>query len=64
MANEPNYKWIGMHPQDLTGGRMLGMGDPAYLSTEDMDDPHNKALIDEGLLIPLTADKEKGGDKK
>ena len=29
-----NYKWVGVHPQDLANGRMLAPGETAELSED------------------------------
>lgn len=47
------YKWVGDHPQDLASGLMLAPGETAELSDDDVRDPHNVTLIDDGVLIPV-----------
>jgi len=51
---EPTTQWryVGNHAQDGAGGAMFGPGDFVDLTQAQVDDPFNKRLIDEGLLIP------------
>jgi hypothetical protein len=52
------YKMVGDHPEDLADGRVLGPGEVAELSEEDLEDPHNQRLVDEGLLIEADEGEE------
>lgn len=46
------YRFIGDHAQDLASGRLLDPGeDFIELTPEDLEDPHNVRLIEEGLLV-------------
>lgn len=47
------YKLGGLHPQDLASGRLLEPGETVELTDEEARDPHNKALIDSGVLFDL-----------
>lgn len=58
------YKVLSDHAEDLADGRMVGPGETIKLSKEDIEDPHNKRLIDEGLLLEISdATKYEGGVK-
>jgi len=57
------YKNVGAHAEELTGGRVVGLGEVVDLSAEDVKDEHNKRLIDEGILIE-TGTPSTGKDKK
>jgi hypothetical protein len=46
------HRWVGTHVQDLADGRMLAIGEFVELDDEDLKDPHNARLIEEGLLVP------------
>lgn len=50
-----NYRLVGVHAENTAEGAMLAPGDytedlPAF----DPKDPHNKRMIDEGLLMRIT----------
>jgi len=45
------YKHVGLHPEELVGGVMIGPGEEVDLSSEAEED--NKWLIDEGILMSL-----------
>lgn len=47
------YKLGGGHPQDLASGRMVEPGETVDLTEEEIEDPHNKALIESGLLTSI-----------
>lgn len=47
------YKWVGLHPQDLASGRMLAPGERVKLTDEEATDPHNAALIEDGTLLSV-----------
>jgi len=52
------YKNVGMHPEELVGGVMLGPGEETDLNKEGEKD--NQWLINEEILIPLeTSTKSK-----
>lgn len=51
--SETEFKWVGTHAQEITGGRMLAPGDTAMLSEDDAQDEHNAALIESGGLVSL-----------
>lgn len=55
------HKLVGNHPEDLADGRVLGPGEVAELSKEDLKDPHNQRLIEEELLIPTEEAKTTSG---
>lgn len=58
----PKYKLpLGSVPQELTGGKLVEPGQTVNLSSKDLEDDHNKLLVESGVLI--SAD-EKGGDNK
>lgn len=46
------YKNVGNHAHDLASGLVLAPGETAELSDEDVKDPHNTSLIEDGVLIP------------
>lgn len=46
------YKNVGNHAHDLASGLVLAPGETAELSDEDVKDPHNASLIEDGVLIP------------
>lgn len=47
------YKWVGNHLQDLTGGRMMEPGEVVELTDEEISDPFNAALIAGGQMLLL-----------
>lgn len=65
MATKPlTYKSVSTHVEDLASGRTVAPGEEFYLTTEELQDPHNARLIDEGVVIVAeTGDTEdkKGG---
>jgi hypothetical protein len=58
------YKMVGDHPEDLADGRVLGPGEVTELSDEDLEDPHNQRLIEEGVLIPVEETEEQSPKSK
>lgn len=50
---EAEYKWVGTHAQELTGGRMLEPGEKVLLSDEVLHDEHNQSLLADGGLIAV-----------
>lgn len=47
-------RYVGTHAGSLASGRPLAPGDFVEVSTEDLADPYNKAMVDEGILIDPT----------
>lgn len=47
-------------PVELASGQPVGPGEIVTLSAEDLKDPHNQALVDQELLLPI---EKKGGGK-
>lgn len=37
----------------LASGRVLELGEPFEMSAEELKDPHNKRLVDEGQIVEL-----------
>lgn len=56
------YRNIHGKAVDLTGGRFVAPEETVKLSAEELKDPHNASLVEEGKLLKLPA-KSKGGDK-
>jgi hypothetical protein len=56
MATE--YRLVGSHPEDLADGRTIAVDDVVSLSTEEAGHPHNKRLIDDGVLLSLDGSSE------
>jgi len=58
---------MGSHPAELAHGQHLAPGETASLSAEQVRDPHNKSLIEEGVLQSIAPDggskKSKGGEE-
>jgi hypothetical protein len=53
-ASDPHeFKFVGLHPEDLADGRIVAAGDVVEL---DPNHPHNKRMVDEGLLLPTAGD--------
>jgi hypothetical protein len=55
------YKSASNHVEDLSDGRTLAPGEVVSLTKEELSDPHNKRLIDEGVLITAEQPKDKEG---
>jgi hypothetical protein len=51
----PEYRYIGVHADQLASGRHIAPGDKVPGSAVDENDP----LLDEGLLIEIPAAKKK-----
>jgi hypothetical protein len=59
-----HYRHVGMHPEDTAEGAVLAPGESTEsLNSFDASDPHNKRLIDDGVLIKIHEHKDdsKGG---
>ena len=60
-----NLLCVARHPVDIHDGRVLGYGE--YVASVDLDDPHNKVLIDEGHVLvvagpPVPAPRTASGE--
>lgn len=56
------YKSVSTHVEDLSDGRSVAPGDSVTLTAEELKDPHNARLVDEGVFIVVEEnDKAKGG---
>jgi len=56
------YKNVGLHPEELVGGVMLGPGETIDLDDKQVEE--NQRLIDEGVFISIggsTKTKSKEG---
>jgi hypothetical protein len=63
VANK-SYRYIGSHADQLAGGQPVAPGDYVELSEEDLKDPHNAMLLEDGKLIEGEQPKQpKGGGK-
>lgn len=51
MAAKDKYKFVGLRPDELTGGRPLAPGD--VVTKVDDKDPHNRRLIEAGKLVKM-----------
>jgi len=58
-----DFTFIGTHVTDLASGRTVEPGEQVTLSNDDQNEPHNAALIEDGQLVPVEAQKS-GGKKK
>jgi hypothetical protein len=52
------FKFVGSHLDDLSDGRIVAPGD--VVEIDDPNHPHNRRMIDEGLLLPTAADGDDG----
>lgn len=62
------YKHVGTHAEILASGRPVGVGELVTLTADELRDPDNARLIEEGILIPTEEDEKKptkkeGGDR-
>ena len=55
---EYEYKNVGRHPEDLSDGRVIGVGEIAPLTDEQLREPHNQRLVAEGILVATNPDAE------
>lgn len=54
-----HYRHVGNHPEDTAEGAVLAPGESTEdLASFDPRDPHNKRLIDEGILLPIPEEKK------
>jgi hypothetical protein len=58
VSTSKDFRVVANHPVSLTGGQMVAPGDFVELDPDAQKDPHNKAAIDVGDLIPVPAKKE------
>ena len=52
------YRNVGDHPEDLHDGRVVGVGDMVELTGKDLEESHNKRLVEEGILISTSGQGE------
>jgi hypothetical protein len=58
-VSDKTYLYVGDHADTLGGGRHVAPGDRVPASAVDPDDPHDKHLLDDELLLhPAEAKKE------
>lgn len=50
------YRFVGTHTEDLADGSSVEPGATVELSKDGAKEPHNKRLLDAGLLVELTGD--------
>lgn len=60
-AATKEFKLVGDHAEDLAAGQMLAPGETIKLKQEDIDDPHNARLIEEGKLLDVEANLHEDG---
>jgi hypothetical protein len=54
-----HYRHIGNHAEDTAEGAVLAPGESTEgLGAFDPQNPHNKRLIDEGILAPIPDEPE------
>lgn len=58
------YRNVSGTPEDLEGGRVIGVGECFTLDADAVKDAYNKAKIDEGKFIPVESTKEKSTTRK
>ena len=58
----PEFKNVSGTPEDLEGGRVVGVGEMFTLSADAAKDPYNKAKIEDGKFIEVDAKPKKGAD--
>lgn len=58
-----DFLFVGTHVEDLASGRTLAPGEEVTLSGDELNDPHNKRLVDDGVLIPKSVAAEPEPDK-
>lgn len=58
----PEFKNVSGTPEDLEGGRVVGVGETFTLSSDAAKDPYNKAKIDGGKFLDIGAKPKKGDD--
>lgn len=54
-----SYRMVGIHPEDLDSGRVLGPGETAQLTAEEERSPRFELLVSEGKLVEVPASKRK-----
>lgn len=55
------YRNVSDHVEDLASGRTLAPGESVGLSKADLDEAHNKELVERGVLIPTKQPKQEEG---
>lgn len=45
------YRFVGMHADTLASGQPIEPGEFVNITDEEIEDPHNAALVHDGLLI-------------
>lgn len=58
MSDNKKYLYVGDHAGTLAGGQTVAPGDPVPAGAVDPDDPHDKHLLDDGLLIEPAQEKK------
>lgn len=58
---DKTFKNVGQHPEDLADGVTVEPLDVFKLSANDLKEPHNQRLINEGTLAEVPASKSGSG---
>lgn len=53
-----SYRYIDQVPGELASGQPVGPGETVKLSEEDFEDPHNKAMLEDGKLVAVAEQAE------
>lgn len=73
---EITHRYVGNHAQEIIVGDKVVMAEPGYmltLSADDLEDAHNKDLVDNGMIVdikslspeqPKETQQPKGGENK
>lgn len=56
-----DVKSVSTHVEDLASGRTVEPGEVIHMTEKEAADPHNKRLLDEGILIHAVEGKKKEG---
>lgn len=61
---DEQYTNTSVHAQDLEGGRMLAPGESAELSKDALKEPHNAALVEDGVLVHFDEPDKSGTSRR
>lgn len=57
MGGTLKLRSISNHVEDLADGSIVAPGETVSLTEKQLSEPHNKRLVDEGLLIEAAEEK-------
>lgn len=63
-SEKSRFRSVSSHVEDLADGRTVPPGEFIELTDDELQDPHNLRLLQEGVLMRIEEDKDTDADAK